>query len=480
MAQSDGRNDAISRRQLIARGGALAAALLTGAAACNRSSGGETVNASTSAKDRSKSSPKPAQAHTSQRADGAPSTTSTPPDASAPPEQFASWQEVRDEFNATADLIHMSGILIATHPRSVRDAIERHREGLNKNPAGYLTEHWGLPADRHHDEGEGKAMRAAARYLDMSHRNIALVENTTTGLAMVYNGIEIREDQEVVSGHWNHWATEGSIDYRAEKTGFEVRRPTLFDSYEEASREQIVDRLIDQINDRTRIVAVTWVHSHSGLKMPIGEIGQRIEELNAGRDPADRILYCIDGVHGLGVEDAVMDDFHCDFFIAGCHKWLFGPRGTGIIAAAPDAWHHAIPTIPSFSGSDTPGRRYTPGGFHAWEHRWALPEAFEFHEAIGKHRVQDRIYALTAHLLEGLAAMDHVRLRTPTDPELTAGIVAFEVDGHGTWEVTGHLGDRDIVASTTPDDGPVPRLTPGLLNDHQEIQQVLSAVSELS
>ena len=46
---------------------------------------------------------------------------------------------------------------------------------------------------------------------------------------------------------------------------------------------------------------------------------------------ATRILLCVDGVHGFGVEDVTMADLGCDFFVAGCHKWMFGPRGTGVV-----------------------------------------------------------------------------------------------------------------------------------------------------
>ncbi len=68
------------------------------------------------------------------------------------------------------------------------------------------------------------------------------------------------------------------------------------------------------------------------------------------------------------------------------------PHGTGIIWGRPEAWEVVAPVIPSFSwsaysawlGLSSPddisaGDRFTPGGFHAYEHRWAVAEAFEFH-----------------------------------------------------------------------------------------------------
>ena len=58
-----------------------------------------------------------------------------------------------------------------------------------------------------------------------------------------------------------------------------------------------------------------------------------LAEESAGRDEADRILLCVDAVHGCGADAATPVDLGCDFFVAGCHKWVFGPRGTGLVWA---------------------------------------------------------------------------------------------------------------------------------------------------
>ena len=52
---------------------------------------------------------------------------------------------------------------------------------------------------------------------------------------------------------------------------------------------------------------------------------------NRGRAAADRCLLVVDGVHRLGAVDEEPARSGVDFFVAGTHKWLFGPRGTGMI-----------------------------------------------------------------------------------------------------------------------------------------------------
>lgn len=83
---------------------------------------------------------------------------------------------------------------------------------------------------------------------------------------------------------------------------------------------------------------------------------------------------CPDGVHGFGAEEATPDAPVVDFLVTGTRKWLFGPRGTGLVRGRPQAWSRYAHVIPRFV--DTTGAVHgpwsTPGGFHSFEHRWAL------------------------------------------------------------------------------------------------------------
>ena len=122
----------------------------------------------------------------------------------------------------------------------------------------------------------------------------------------------------------------------------------------------------------------------------------------------------------------------------------------------------------------------TPGGFHSFEHRWALAQAFDLHHQIGKPRVAARIHALNRQLKDGLAAMGHVRLHTPLDESLSAGLVCFEVNGLSPQRVVDRLRASGIVATVSPYATSYARLAPGLLNSPEEVDQVLAAVRALA
>jgi selenocysteine lyase/cysteine desulfurase len=125
-------------------------------------------------------------------------------------------------------------------------------------------------------------------------------------------------------------------------------------------------------------------------------------------------------------------------------------------------------------------RRITPGGFHSFEHRWALAEAFALHERIGRERVASRIHALNRQLKEGLASMRKVKVYTPRADALSAGLVCFDVAGLAPDTVVAGLAQKRIIASQTPYETSYARLTPGLLNSPEEVDAALRAVRELT
>jgi selenocysteine lyase/cysteine desulfurase len=200
----------------------------------------------------------------------------------------------------------------------------------------------------------------------------------------------------------------------------------------------------------------------------------------------------VDGVHGFGNQDESPVDLGCDFFAAGTHKWIFAPRGTGILWARAENWARLQPTIPTMHGyapyegwmeEKEPGATQadfvSPGGFKAYEHLWAMPEAFAFHRSIGRKRVAERIAALNTQCKEGLARMPRVTLHTPRAPELSAGINCFEVSGIPPAEVVRRLLARRVIASTSPYKVSYARLAPSLVNDEGQVEQALRAVHGL-
>ena len=107
-----------------------------------------------------------------------------------------SWEAVRANFNLAPDLIHMAGFFLASHPKPVRDAIEMYRRALDANP----IEYWFANVT----ESEAAVAAAAAHYLGVDPADIALTDSTTMGLGLLYSGLKLRANQEILTTTHDH------------------------------------------------------------------------------------------------------------------------------------------------------------------------------------------------------------------------------------------------------------------------------------
>jgi len=401
------------------------------------------------------------------------------------------WAAVRALFPLAPDWVHLASFLFVSHPKPVAQAIERFRRKLDADPVwielALLTDSEGRPFVA--------VKRALAEYIGGQPLEICLSSNTTGALALAYQGLRIRGDQEILTTEHDHYSHHESIRYAAARSGCGVRYVSLYDAPAAANADQMVERLARAIRPSTRAVGVTWVHSSTGVKIPIEGIAAAVARANTGRAAADRCLLIVDGVHGFANQDVDVARLGCDFFAAGTHKWLFAPRGTGFLWGRSDAWTELRPTIPTFDPDGlaawgawmdraelppTTAAFVSPGGFIAYEHLLAVPAAVELHRTIGRDRIAARIAELNAAFREGAAKLRGVTVHTPRDPSISGGITCFEVAGLAAEEVTQRLATRKIRTTNSPYKTSYPRVSAGIMNFPEEIETVLRAIRSLS
>jgi selenocysteine lyase/cysteine desulfurase len=403
-----------------------------------------------------------------------------------PTPDLSDWDAVRTQFLLDPALAHFASFFIASHPAPVREAIEGYRRAIDRNPFHAVEE--GMFGDDAHNLPL-QVQKEAAGYLGGRVEDVCLTGNTTTGLALVYHGLPLKPGDEVLCTTHDHYSHHESIRLATARTGAGMRRIALFDDAATATTDGIIDALLKGIGPKTRVVGLTWVHSSSGIRLPIREIAAALRQ-RGGEPP----VLVVDGVHGIGATDETIAELGCDYFCAGTHKWMFAPRGTGLVWADADNWARLRPTIPSFTdfaqyqawetggAPATPNNanRMSPGGFHAYEHQWGMAAAFRMHGQMGRSRVAARIRDLNTQCKAGLAEIPKLRLHTPMAPGLSAGLVTFEIEGIAPADIVKQLLDRNIVASTSPYAITYARLAPSLVNSPEEVERAVRAVREIS
>ena len=321
------------------------------------------------------------------------------------------WGAVRAQFALARDHVHLTSFLLAAHPRPVREAIDRHRRRLDANPVEYL----------HANEGRLTAeVRAAGRPLPRR----AVFRGRSYGLDDDGSRTALHAACAAPAGRG---LDDGARFLRHARGAPPVGRAR--------PARAPLRRLARRLRRRDRDEAATGRDGKNARRGPDVGALQHGREASAARRSRTR---CPTG---------------CSCASTGCTAWEPRPRRPGACAATPSRraatsgctaraepgvlWagprvrELVRPTIPSFDDGESygawlagrapsgvpDGARLTPGGFHSFEHRWALAEAFAFHEGIGRVRVSRRGSArLSPGYGTGSPSVPGVTVRTPGPP----------------------------------------------------------------
>ena len=390
--------------------------------------------------------------------------------------------QIKDKFILEPSFVHLSLSLVTSHPKEVRDAIDKYRNELDKNPT--LTY-------RKNEERLNNVLKQASLYFNAPPEEFALTESTTMGLSVVLHGLRLSKNDHIIATFHDHYTMHQTLN----NLDAETERISLYEKGAALENDLIVNKILKTIRTNTKVIALTWVHSNTGVKLPLSSIYAAINKVNLTRSVEQKIIVVADGLHGLGTEYiSDISQLGCDFFIAGTHKCFFGPRGTGIVWGRSWAWKKLKPIMTSFHRSAFLPWRYkdhqndlvepaflcTPGGFPAFEHRWALAHAFKMHLEIGKLKISTHIKELTLYAKENLAKIPGIIIYTPLSPEHSSALICFDLAGLKAEILVQILLDYKILIGQTPYRDSCARLVPSIFNSREEIDEAIKIIRKIA
>lgn len=388
-------------------------------------------------------------------------------------------EEVRRRFQFEPGTIHLTGMVMASHPDVVRRSIAGHRKRLDSGGAPLFL-------------AEAKARRleilgALDGYFGVPVGEGALTHSTTVALAQVLGGVRMTPGSVFLTSDAEHAATTETLRLRRERDGTPHATFSLYRSSFDATPSEIVANTEAAIvrTPHARVLVLAWVYSSDGVKLPVSALAELVAAENARRSlrGSPSLLFVVDGVHGFGIEDTTFPELGCDFFLAGTHKSVFGPRGTAVICGRRESWSHLVPFAATLAGADGPASAHIPGGVRAHEHWWSLAEAFRLHtRVLGKAAVQAHVHGLARGLKAALVGPG-ITMVTPVGVEVSSGIVCFDVKGRSPSEVLDALAEEKVFGSESAADvksGQTHvRLSPSIYNTAEEIEFVAKLVKAL-
>ncbi|MBN2548585.1 MAG: aminotransferase class V-fold PLP-dependent enzyme [Anaerolineales bacterium] len=280
-------------------------------------------------------------------------------------------------------------------PRPVFRAYQNWQRILEREPVQFLGRDF--PA---HDR---QARQTLAAYLHTAANNLVFVPNATHGVNIVARSLPLAPGDEILTSDHEYGACDYTWEFICQKTGTRyLRQPIPLPA---PPAEEIVERIWQAVNPRTRLIYLSQVTSPTALRLPVEAICARARQ--AG------ILALVDGAHAPGQIPLYLDTLGADFYTGNCHKWMLSPKGAGFLYTHPRVQGLVEPLIVSWgyhaSPETTAGSQFLDyliwNGTKDPAAALAVSDAIDFMHAHGWEQVSQNCHAL---LIKALQRIDEL------------------------------------------------------------------------
>jgi isopenicillin-N epimerase len=377
----------------------------------------------------------------------------------------AYWEQVKNQFPIRPGLIVMNAAnLCPTHYSVLEHAFELTRD-LDSDVS---IQNRGKFADT-----KSKSRAILAEYVGAEADEIAITRNTSESNNTIINGLELGPGDEVVIWGENHPSNNIAWEVRARRFGFSVKKVPTPDKG--STPEDLRRHFVDALTSRTRVFAVSHVSNLSGIGLPMKALCLECRD----RD----IITLVDGAQTLGALSLDLHDLGCDFFTGSLHKWPMGPKEAGLLYVRRGMAETVWPSIVTFGYENAEAlgaKKFESLGQRDDPTIAAIVPTVDFHNVIGKERVEARLRVVVERLRAGVAEIPGVSILTPSDPAASAAILVFslpEISGQTAFERL-YRENGVAVAQSPIIDGL--RLSPHVYNTLADVDAVLVALRELA
>jgi isopenicillin-N epimerase len=363
---------------------------------------------------------------------------------------------VRRQLLLDKDIIYMNTGSLGPSPRMVVDKVYEAVHQLERNP---VTENWG-PLAKEMEDVRGKA----AIFFNADIDEIILTRNTTEGLSLIGSTLELDVGDEILTTNHEHGGAEVGLDYMAEKNNVVLKRIEM--PMPAKSKDQIVELVKNNITLKTKVLLLSHVVTITGMRMPIAELAIVARE--------NGLLFVVDGAQAPGMLDIDVKKLGVDVYATSGHKWLMGPKETGIVYIRKNIQDRINPIFlasgnASYSASS--GTRNVANFI-------GLGEAFSWHEIINKTKIETRVLELSTYCRELLAGVDGMEIISPSDRSLTSAMVSIRLLEAKNSDVYNAMKKNNVIIKVLPKYNAL-RFSMHMFNTKEDIKKLVEQLITL-
>ncbi|MGH7595231.1 MAG: aminotransferase class V-fold PLP-dependent enzyme [bacterium] len=341
------------------------------------------------------------------------------PDQVANDEDF--WSEIQQAFTVTRGIVNLNNGGVSPSPRIVTEALVRY-QWQQEDATAYTM--WQIL------EPQVETIRSGlAEIFGCDREEIAITRNASESLEILLMGMNLKSGDEVLSTTQDYGRMLTTLRQRELREGLKLNLVKI--PIPPQNLNEITDAFAKGITNRTKLILMSHMVNITGQITPV----KAVCELARSKG----IEVIVDGAHSFAQFNFKHSDIGCDYFGTSLHKWLFAPKGTGLLYVKRDKIEKIWPLMAAEKKQVSDIRKFEEIGTHSAAPHLAIGEAILFHNGLGGERKEKRLRYLSRYWMNNLKALPNIRFNTSFDDTMSCAIANVQIEGTDPKAVSDYL-----------------------------------------
>src|SRR5467141_1200427 len=344
------------------------------------------------------------------------------PDQAASNEDF--WLDIQQAFSVTRGITNLNNGGVSPSPRIVTEALVRYI-WEQEDATAYTM--WQIL------EPQCETIRTGlAELFGCDREEMAITRNASESLETLLMGMDFKPGDEILTTTQDYPRMLTTLRQRERREGLVLKLVQI--PIPPKNLSEITAAFEKGITNRTRLILMAHQVNITGQITPVKAVCDMAR--------AKGIETIVDGAHSFAQFDFKQKDLGCDYFGTSLHKWLYAPKGTGLLYVKRDKIEKLWPLMAAESKQGSDIRKFEEIGTHSAAPRLAIGESLLFHNGIGGKRKEARLRYLSRYWMNKLKDVPKVRFNTSFDPKQSCAIANVHIEGTTPDAVVKYLFDK--------------------------------------
>ncbi len=340
------------------------------------------------------------------------------------------WAVIQNSFSVTRGIINLNNGGVSPSPRIVTEALVRYI-WQQEDATAYTM--WQIL------EPQSETIRTGlAEVFGCDREEIAITRNASESLEVLLMGIDLKSGDEILTTTQDYGRMLTTLRQREKREGLALKLIKI--PIPPKNLSEITAAFERGITNRTRLILVSHQVNITGQITPVKAICDMAS--------AKGIQTIVDGAHSFAQFQFQQKDLGCDYFGTSLHKWLYAPKGTGMLYVKRDKIPTMWPLMAAESKQAGDIRKFEEIGTHSAAPKLAIGEALLFHNGIGGKRKEARLRYLSRYWMNRLKDTPKVHFNTSFEPAQSCAIANVNIEGTNPSAIGSYLFDKHHIFTT--------------------------------